>query len=94
MLRNSATCNYFHNDFPKIAGLEHGLHFQYQQSRPATNEFDFRKNKYIGLSSWPMLTFPTWDCVRGIGVRANIHLGGGGADRVLPEWIRWGGVVA
>ena len=25
-----------------------------------------------------------------IGVRANIHLGGG-ADRVLPEWIRWGG---
>ena len=24
-----------------------------------------------------------------IGVRANIHLGG--ADRVLPEWIRWGG---
>ena len=29
-----------------------------------------------------------------IGVRANIHLGG--ADRVLPEWIRsgGGGVVA
>ena len=26
-----------------------------------------------------------------IGVRANIHLGGGGADRVLPEWIQWGG---
>ena len=24
-----------------------------------------------------------------IGVRANIHWGG--ADRVLPEWIRWGG---
>ena len=24
------------------------------------------------------------------GVRANIHLGGG-ADQVLPEWIRWGG---
>ena len=27
-----------------------------------------------------------------IGVRGNIHWGG--ADRVLPEWIRWGGVVA
>ena len=26
-----------------------------------------------------------------IGVRANIHLGG--ADRVLPEWIQWGGGV-
>ena len=24
-----------------------------------------------------------------IGVRADIHLGG--ADRVLPEWIQWGG---
>ena len=24
-----------------------------------------------------------------IGVRANIHWGG--ANRVLPEWIRWGG---
>ena len=27
-----------------------------------------------------------------IGVRANIQLGGR-ADRVLPEWIRWGGGV-
>ena len=27
--------------------------------------------------------------MEGIGVRANIHLGG--ADRVLPEWIQWGG---
>ena len=30
-------------------------------------------------------------CVAFIGVRANIHLEG--ADRVLPEWIRWGGGV-
>ena len=35
-----------------------------------------------------------WNIRRGeldsaIGVRANIHWGG--ADRVLPEWIRWGG---
>ena len=32
-----------------------------------------------------------------IGVRANIHLGGGGANRFLPEWIPTvggGGVVA
>ena len=27
--------------------------------------------------------------IRCIGVRANIH--SGGADRVLPEWIQWGG---
>ena len=32
-------------------------------------------------------------CITGIGVRANIRWGGGGgADRVLPEWIQ--GVVA